>query len=312
MLLVNKEKEAGQKWGMAAGFMAYILWGILPFYWKAVGKVAPLSVLSYRVVWSFVFMLVILLIGGKWSQFMAEVKEVVSNHRRLLAIVAASLLVTTNWFIFIFSVSSGKVIDASLGYYMNPLVNVVLATLFLKERLGRGELIACLLAALGVVLLAIQSGVVPWSSIAMAVTFSLYGLIKKVAAVSSMTGLTLETAIIAPFAFIYLVFLSSEGFMSFDLKLNLLLVGAGIVTAIPLFLFAEATKNISYILVGFLQYIAPTLMLIAAVFQFNETFAVPQLLAFGLIWVGILIFTASNILLLRKNKQRTGLAKNDI
>lgn len=297
---------------MTAGLLAYILWGVLPFYWKAVGSVSPLSVLSYRVVWSFVFMMVILIIGGKWSSFIKEAKEVVSNHRRLLAIVAAALLVTTNWFIFIFSVSSGKVIDASLGYYMNPLVNVVLATVFLKERLGRGELIACLLAALGVVLLAIQSGAVPWSSIAMAVTFSLYGLIKKIAAVSSMTGLTLETAIVAPFALSYLVFYSPEGFMSFDLGLNLLLIGAGIVTAIPLFLFAEATKNISYILVGFLQYIAPTLMLIAAVFQFKETFATPQLIAFGLIWLGILIFTASNILLLRKNKQLSHSKKVDI
>lgn len=297
-----KEKVSRQKWGVIAGFLAYTLWGILPFYWKAVGSVSPLSVLSYRVVWSCVFMLVVLLVGGKWSSFVAETQEVIRNHRRLLAIVAAALLVTTNWFIFIFSVNSGKVIDASLGYYMNPLVNVVLATLFLKERLGRGELIACLLAAIGVVLLAFQSGVVPWSSLAMAVTFSLYGLIKKVAAVSSMTGLTLETAIVTPFALGYLIFASPEGFMTFDVSLNLLLIGAGIVTAIPLFLFAEATKNISYILVGFLQYIAPTLMLIAAVFQFGETFAGPQLIAFGLIWLGILIFTTSNILLLRKAK----------
>ncbi|WP_314064289.1 EamA family transporter RarD [uncultured Vagococcus sp.] len=300
---MNEENVSRQKWGMLAGLMAYVLWGILPFYWKAVGSVSPLSVLSYRIVWSFAFMMVILIVSGKWFSFIKEVKAVLRNHRRLLAIVAAALLVTTNWFIFIFSVSSGKVIDASLGYYMNPLVNVVLATVFLKERLGRGELIACLLAALGVVLLAFQSGVVPWSSIAMAVTFSLYGLIKKVAAVSSMTGLTLETAIVAPFALVYLFFFSAEGFMSFGLSLNLLLIGAGIVTAIPLFLFAEAAKNISYILVGFLQYIAPTLMLIAAIFQFKETFALPQLLAFGLIWLGILIFTGSNILVLRKNKQ---------
>jgi chloramphenicol-sensitive protein RarD len=194
------------------------------------------------------------------------------------------------------------VIDASLGYYMNPLVNVVLATVILKERLGRGELIACLLATAGVILLTVQSGHMPWSSIAMAVTFSLYGLIKKTASVSSLTGLTIETAIIAPLAFIYLVFFSAEGFMAFDLKINLLLVGAGVVTAIPLFLFAEAAKNISYILVGFLQYIAPTLMLLAAIFQFGETFSAPQIIAFSFIWIGIIIFTGTNILTLRKNK----------
>lgn len=299
---VGLENKTNPKWGLIAGLAAYTMWGILPFYWKAVGEVSPLSVLSYRVVWSFVFMIVVLFVTKAFNSFWQETLSVLKDNKRLLAIVVASLLVTTNWFIFIFSVSHGKVIDASLGYYMNPLVNVLLATIFLKERLGRAELVACLLAASGVILLTVQSGHMPWSSIAMAVTFSLYGLIKKIANVNSLTGLTLETAIITPFALIYLLFFSAEGFMTFDLKLNLLLIGAGIVTAIPLFLFAEAAKNISYILVGFLQYIAPTLMLIAAVFQFKETFVLPQILAFSCIWIGILIFTASNIMVLRKRK----------
>ena len=185
---------------------------------------------------------------------------------------------------------------------MNPLVNVLLATIILKERLGRAEWLACLLAGLGVVLLTIQSGHVPFTSIAMAVTFSLYGLIKKVAKVNSLTGLTIETALIAPLALIYLVFFSQEGFMNFDLNITILLVGAGVVTAIPLFLFAEAAKNLSYVLVGFLQYIASTLMLVAAIFKFNETFTIPQLTAFSCIWLGILIFTGSNLLLLRKRR----------
>ncbi|MGF2055213.1 EamA family transporter RarD [Vagococcus fluvialis] len=296
------EEKTNPKWGLTAGLLAYILWGVLPFYWKAVGVVSAISILSYRVLWSFVFMIVVLLLTKKWPSFWQEVKELFDNKKRLIAIIIAAILITTNWFIFIFSVSSGKVIDASLGYYMNPLVNVVLATVILKERLGRGELIACLLATAGVILLTVQSGHMPWSSIAMAVTFSLYGLIKKTASVSSLTGLTIETAIIAPFAFIYLVFFSAEGFMAFDLKINLLLVGAGVVTAIPLFLFAEAAKNISYILVGFLQYIAPTLMLLAAIFQFGETFSAPQIIAFSFIWIGIIIFTGTNILTLRKNK----------
>ncbi|MBO0476381.1 EamA family transporter RarD [Vagococcus sp. DIV0080] len=296
------EEKTNPKWGLIAGLLAYVLWGVLPFYWKAVGEVSALSILCYRVLWSFVFMLIVLLITKKLSRFWCEVREIIKNKKRLLAIIMAALLITANWFIFIFSVSSGKVIDASLGYYINPLVNVVLATVILKERLGRGELIACLLATVGVVLLAIQSGQMPWSSLAMAVTFSLYGLIKKTASVSSLTGLTIETAIMAPFAFIYLVFYSSEGFMAFDFKINLLLIGAGVVTAIPLFLFAEAAKNISYILVGFLQYIAPTLMLVAAIWQFGETFSTPQMIAFSFIWLGILIFTGTSVLSLRKNK----------
>lgn len=304
------ESKKNPRWGLIAGFSAYVMWGILPFYWKALGSVSPLSVLCYRIVWSFVFMLFALGISRTFSAFWQETLALLKNKKRLLAIILAALLVTTNWFLFIFSVSNGKVIDASLGYYMNPLVNVLLATLFLKERLGRAELVACLLAALGVILLAVESGYVPWASIAMAVTFSLYGLIKKIANVSSLTGLTLETAVIAPLAFIYLIFFSPEGFMQFEWSISLLLIGAGVVTAIPLFLFAEATKNISYILVGFLQYIAPTLMLIAAVFQFNETFVLPQLLAFSCIWIGILIFTISNILLLRKNHLTTNKKKS--
>lgn len=299
------KEESNTKWGVIAGILAYLLWGVLPFYWKAVSEVSPLSVLCYRIVWSFVFMIVVLLVTNKLTFFYQEVLKLIRDKKRLIAIISAAILITVNWFIFIFSVSSGKVIDASLGYYMNPLVNVLLATLFLKERLNRGEMLACSLAALGVILLAVQSGHVPWSSLAMAVTFSLYGLIKKIAQVDSLTGLTIETALIAPFAFIYLVFFSVEGFMTFDFKINLLLVGAGVVTAIPLFLFAEAAKNISYVLVGFLQYIAPTLMLVAAVFQFGETFSIPQLTAFSFIWLGIIIFTGTNIVVkkreIRKN-----------
>ena len=300
---MEETTKQNPKWGLTAGLLAYILWGVLPFYWKAVGDVSALSILCYRVVWSFVFMLLVLFVTRNYSAFWSETKTLFRNKKRFLAILLAAILVTTNWFIFIFSVSSGKVIDASLGYYMNPLVNVLLATLILKETLGRSELIACLLAAVGVVFLAVETGQVPWASIAMAVTFSLYGLIKKVANVTSLTGLTIETALITPFAFIYLVWFSKEGFMTFDLNTNLLLIGAWVVTAIPLFLFAEAAKNISYILVGFLQYIAPTLMLIAAVFQFNESFSLAQMLAFSCIWLGILIFTVTNVTLLRKNKK---------
>ncbi|MGO2100888.1 EamA family transporter RarD [Vagococcus salmoninarum] len=301
---MNKDKKiSNQQWGMIAGILAYAMWGVLPFYWKSLSSVAPLAVLSYRVIWSCGFMLLVLVLSRQVTNFVSETQELLKNQRRLLAVVAGAVLVTTNWFIFIFTVSNGKVIDASLGYYMNPLVNVLLATVFLKERLGRGELMACGLAALGVSLLAISTGAIPWSSLAMAVTFSAYGLLKKVAKVSSLTGLTIETAIIAPFALIYVVFFSKAGFMSYSLPINLLLVGAGVVTAIPLFLFAETTKRLPYILVGFLQYIAPTLMLLGAVFQFNESFAWPQLLGFSCIWLGILVFTYSKVLFYKKSKR---------
>lgn len=303
-VFLNQEQVQNQKKGLISGLIAYILWGVLPLYWKSVGEVSALSILCYRIFWSFIFMVVVLVISGKTRAFIAETKALLQDHKRVIAIILAALLVSANWFIFIFSIGSGHVVEASLGYYINPLVNVVLATVFLKERLGRAEFIACLLAATGVLVLAIESGTIPWASLAMALTFSLYGLIKKIAQVSSFTGLTLETLVMTPFAIIYLLFFSKEGFMMFDLPINLLLIGSGIVTAIPLFLFAEAAKNISYILLGFLQYIAPTLMLISAVFLFNESFEMPQLLAFGSIWIGIAIFTTSNILALKRNRMR--------
>ena len=300
---MKQEQAVKPKWGIFAGAAAYFSWGVLPFYWKALAHIPPLTVLSYRMIWSCAFMVVVLLVSRQMSAFLVETRAIFANKKRLAAIIAAAVLVTTNWFVFIFSVSSGKVIDASLGYYMNPLVNVLLATLFLKERLGRAEAFACLVASVGVILLAIQSGAVPWASLTMALTFSLYGFIKKQAQVSSLTGLTLETALITPFALIYLLAFSELGLMSFGLSSNLLLIGAGVVTAIPLFLFAEATKNISFILVGFLQYLAPTLMLLGAIFQFHETFNATQMFAFSWIWLGIAIFTWSNIVTWRKFKR---------
>lgn len=299
---MKEEHIQNQKKGFIAGLTAYVMWGVLPFYWKSLGEVSALSILCYRIFWSFIFMIAILVISGKFNQFLVETKALVRDRKRGIAIILAAILISVNWFIFIFSVGSGQVIEASLGYYINPLVNVVLATVFLKERLGRAEFVACLLAALGVFALALQNGVIPWSSLAMAVTFSLYGLIKKVAKVSSFTGLTLETLVMMPFAILFLLFFSPEGFMTFSAPINLLVMGAGIVTAIPLFLFAEAAKNISYILLGFLQYIAPTLMLLSAVFLFKETFELPQLVAFSSIWVGILIFATSNIMTLKRNR----------
>ncbi|TFJ41151.1 protein RarD [Carnobacterium divergens] len=297
---MNNHSEQNEKKGLLSGIGAYLIWGVLPLYWKALGSVSPLSVLSYRIIWSFVFMLVVLCVTRKWKNFKVEALMVIKDKKRRRAIILAALFITVNWFIFIFTVTSGNVVEASLGYYINPLANILIATLFLKERLSRIEKIACVLATIGVVGLAIQTGAIPWAALAMATTFSLYGLIKKQASVSSLTGLTLETSIMAPIAMIYLCFFAPAGFMSYSPSINLLAIGAGVVTAIPLFLFAEAAKNISYILLGFLQYIGPTLMLISAVFLFNETFAGPQLLAFGCIWLGILLFTINNLVLLRK------------
>ncbi|WP_229677497.1 EamA family transporter RarD [Enterococcus wangshanyuanii] len=282
-----------------------MFWGVIPIYWKLMPMVDPLDILCYRIVWSFLFMLIYIFATKKWTLFLTEVKSVLKEKKKLFAIICAAILISLNWFTFIYTVSQGHVTQASLGYYMNPLVNVLLATLILKEKLNRSGMIACGLALTGVILLTVQTGQLPLAPLVMAVTFSFYGLIKKGVTVSSYTGLTIETFVILPLALIYLVFFSKQGFMNYEVSTNMLLVGAGVVTAIPLLLFAEAAKKISYIILGFIQYVGPTLMLLSALFLYHEPYSAEQFMAFGCIWLGIAVFTYGNIYAYRKEKQFT-------
>lgn len=281
--------------GVLFGFAAYVFWGIVPLYWKLIQGVGSLDILCYRVIWSFIFVGIYLLIAGKFRSFLAECRALWQDKRKLFAVICAAILISINWGTFIYTVNAGQVTQASLGYYMNPLVNVLLAMLILKEPLSRTGKIACLFAFIGVVLLTVQTGRIPVASLVMAFSFSIYGLIKKGVTLSSTTGLTIETFVILPFALLYLFFGSSEGFMTYDFSTNLLLAGAGIITAIPLLLFAEAAKRISYIVLGFIQYINPTIMLLMAVFLFHEPYTPEQFMAFGFIWLGIAVFTYGNI-----------------
>lgn len=282
--------------GLIYGITAYVLWGIIPIYWKLLPNVAALDLLCYRVVWSLVLMAVYLGVTGNFGAFKKESQQLFSSKRNTVTILLAAIFITINWGTFIYSVSIGEVQSASLGYYINPLLNVVFATLYLKEPLTRSAKIASLLALIGVIILTIQNGQPPYLALVMAFAFSLYGLTKKRLVISSTTGLTLETAIIFPLALIFLLFFSAKGFMQYDLKTNLLLIGAGIITAVPLLLFAEAAKRLSYITLGFIQYINPTIMLLMAIFLFKEPYALPQFAAFGFIWLGILVFVGANII----------------
>lgn len=286
--------------GLVYGFSAYILWGILPLYWKLLGNVGPIDTLFYRILWSLIFMVLYLAIARKIPSFIAEVKELIKSRRNTLAIIAAAIFISLNWGIFIYTVSIDQVQQASLGYYINPLLNVLAGALYLKEPLSRPAKLASLSAFAGVVILTLQTGVFPWKSILLAASFCLYGLTKKQLQLSATTSITLETLIIAPIGLIYLFFFSKTGFMNYPMQTNLLLIGAGIVTAIPLLLFATAVKKLSYITVGFIQYINPTIMLLMAIFLFHEPYELPQFIAFAFIWLGILIFVAGNLIESRK------------
>lgn len=291
--------------GLVYGFGAYIIWGILPLYWKLLGNVGPVDILSYRIIWSLIFMTIYLVGWRKFPTFIREVRELLKSKRSTLAIIVAAIFISLNWGIYIYTVSIGQVQQASLGYYINPLLNVLVGALYFKEPLTKHAVLASLAALAGVVLLTIQTGVFPFNSIFLATSFCLYGLTKKQLHLSAATSITLETLIIAPLALIYLFFVSPVGFMQYTGSTNLLLMGAGIVTAIPLLLFATAVKKLSYITIVFLQYINPTIMLIMAIFLFHEPYSLPQFIAFAFIWLGILIFVVGNLIQLRKKELRT-------
>ncbi|WP_192869502.1 EamA family transporter RarD [Lentibacillus sediminis] len=284
-----------EKLGMIYAASAYLLWGFLPIYWKLADAAPPGEILAHRIVWSFIFMLIIIIISRKWTSFLGESKALLKNKKRLAGITAASVFISLNWLTFIWAVNSDYVIQASLGYYINPLVSILLGILVLKERTTRRQNVSFILAGIGVVYLTVSFGVFPWVSLVLALSFAFYGLLKKQIDVSAMTGLTIETMIVTPLALIYLFVLPETAFSLADpvSTLNLLLMGAGVATAIPLLLFASGAKKIPLGLVGFLQYIAPTIMLILGVFLYNEPFTSAHLVAFILIWFALFLYMSS-------------------
>ncbi|MCY1106313.1 EamA family transporter RarD [Shouchella clausii] len=294
--------QKGDKLGIVAASGSYFIWGLLPLYWALLKHLPSLDILMYRIAFAFVFIAMLLLFSKQKAHYRTELKWVFTNGRVFMSIFTASILISLNWFIFIFAVSGEKVVDASLGYYINPLLNVVLATLFLKEKLSKAEVAAVASAAIGVLLLIIIGGHIPWASFGMALTFCLYGFIKRAAPLSATGGLFIETLLVVPVALCYFAFFTAYPLTSFAPLTIALLVGAGVVTAVPLLLFSYGAKRISFSLIGFLQYVAPTLMLLLGIFVFGEPFSIVQFFAFFFIWVGLVVFTSSRLLGHRQQK----------
>ncbi|MGP4106242.1 EamA family transporter RarD [Virgibacillus sp. L01] len=277
----------------AAG--AYLLWGFLPAYWKLIDQVPPDEILAHRILWSFIFMIIVVIVVQKWYLFLKECIIILNDKKKLTGITFASIAISINWLTFIWAVNNEHVIQASLGYYINPLVSILLGMIVLKETLTRGQMLSFLLAAVGVINLTISYGVFPWVSLLLAFSFAIYGLLKKTVDVSAMFGLTIETLIVTPIALIYLLSIpdSSLAADSMFSSFGLLLFGAGVVTAIPLLLFASGAKQIPLSMIGFLQYIAPTIMLLLGVFVYQETFSLAHFISFALIWIALIIYMAS-------------------
>ncbi|CAM3966227.1 EamA family transporter RarD [Mesobacillus thioparans] len=283
-----------QQAGVLYAAFSYILWGILPVYWKLLQHVNADEILANRVFWSFFFVILILLLNKKWSLFTGTLLGLSQNKKQLAALAIASILISINWFIYIWAVNSDQMIEASLGYYINPLVSVLLGMVFLKERLSMLQYVSFLLAAIGVLIMTISYGQFPWIALSLAISFGLYGLAKKLIKVDSSVGLALETLVVMPLSAIYIGYLVSQGtnsLFSGSWTTTLLLAGAGAATAVPLLFFAKGAQRIPLATLGILQYIAPTLTLILGVFVYHETFSSVHLLAFTFIWSALILYS---------------------
>lgn len=290
------EEQEMVKKGLASAIGAYVLWGILPIYWKLVGDVPAQEVIAHRIVWSLLFMLAVVVVMNRRQQLYAETRQLLAAPARLLALVMGTIFITVNWSLFVWAVNDGRVIETSLGYYVSPLISILLGILFFRERLSLGQTIAVILAASGVFYMTMNFGSVPWVAIGLALSFGLYGLCKKRAGLSPITSITLETLIVAPFALLYLLSLDIQGIGSFaSLSLtSLFLVGGGIVTPIPLLLFANGANRLSLTVLGFVQYVAPTISLLLGIFLYHEAFTTVHAVSFGFIWAALLAFSLAD------------------
>lgn len=276
--------------GLAAALGAYGFWGLAPLFFKLLADVRADEIIAHRVVWSVIFLFAVLLLrrGRRLWEHMRISPKVFG------ALAVSGSLVAVNWLIFVFAVNSDRVLSTSLGYFINPLVSVLLGTLVLRERLGRTQTMAVLLAAAGTVYLAVMSGSLPWLSLGLAFSFALYGLVRKITDVGPMVGLFWETLLMAPLAMAWLYHLELEGEMVFrtgSSGRDILLAATGLVTVIPLLLFANAARRLPLTTLGVMQYLAPSITFCMAVFGFNEPFTVNHGIAFGCIWAGLAVFT---------------------
>ena len=278
-----------KKIGVLCALFAFGFWGGVPFYFKAVGHVHPVEILCHRVVWTVPLTVLILTFARGWD----EVKSSIRIPGVLPTLCLTACLVALNWLTFIYAVTTGRVLQSSLGYFINPLVNVVLGMIFLRERLRPLQAAAVLLAAAGTVIMTVSHGSLPWISLVLAFSFSLYGFFRKTVRIEAVGGLFVETGLLFVPAVVFLLFLDSQGGLSFG-RLNwhttLLLVAAGFVNTLPLISFTVAARRLRFTTVGLFQYLTPSIHFTLAVFVFRETFTPVHLVTFGLIWLGLALF----------------------
>lgn len=278
--------------GVLAALTAFTIWGLAPLYFKAVGSVPPVQIVAHRVLWSALFLAVVLALWPGVGGF-RSIARLRSQPQLLRLLALTALLTGSNWLVFVWAIAAGRLVEASLGYFINPLVSVLLGRIFLGERLRALQKLAVALAAAGVLWRIVQVGSLPWIALFLALTFGFYGLLRKRAPIDAASGLFVETLITAPLALVYLGWLAAQGSLAFGhgAPTDWLLPAAGVLTAVPLMLFAVGAQRLPLATVGFLQYIAPTLNFALAVLVFREPFDAGQLLGFALIWAALALYS---------------------
>lgn len=290
------------KAGVLFALAAYSMWGIAPMYFKLLTEIPALEILMHRVVWSVLVLCVLLFIRKKFGQ----VKSAIKDPKIILTLLISGMLLGVNWLVFIWAVNNDHLLDASLGYFINPLFNVLLARLFLRETLNRLQLLAVLVAVTGVTLLVFSYGQVPWIALTLAISFSLYGLLRKKVAVDSMPGLLIESSLMLPAALLYWLMAdtSSGNMLVNDLDLNVILLCAGAVTTAPLLCFTAAARRIRYTTLGFFQYIGPSIMFLLAVTYYQEPLDTARVITFVFVWSALLIYVYDSLRTYRKTKMK--------
>ncbi|HEY2140153.1 MAG TPA: EamA family transporter RarD [Chthoniobacterales bacterium] len=288
---------------MIAGVAAFATWGLIPVYWKLLSAIPASEILAHRFVWTTTFLVGLLSFQRRWP----EVRQATRSRRALLYCFASGLAISVNWLFFIWAVNAGRVIETSLGYFMTPLVNVLFGAMFLRERLSRWQLVSVFLALVGVLNLTLGYGKFPWLAVTLCVSFGLYGLLRKKSGVRPIPGLFLETALLAPIAVGYLIYLQRAGsgaLNSSSWSFVLLLVSTGVVTGLPLVWFGHAARHLRLTTLGFLQYLSPSCSFFLGVFLYHEAFTRAHLITFSFIWVALVIFTSEAIWRWRSGRER--------
>jgi chloramphenicol-sensitive protein RarD len=309
MLRKASTSKSEETSAVLAALAAFVTWGLIPGYWKMLRAVPATEILAHRYVWTMMFLTGLL----TWQRRWPEVRSIARARRALGFCLVSGCIISINWFLFIWAVNIGRIIETSLGYFMTPLVNVLFGALFLGERLTRVQITSVCLAAVGVLNLTFGYGHSPWVAMLLCVSFGIYGLLRKQSGTAAIPGLFFETVLLAPIAMTYLALLQTRGHLAFASDgwwVSTLLLTTGVVTAVPLVWFGHAARHLRLTTLGFLQYLSPTCSFLLGVFVYHEPFSHAHLITFSLIWAALIVFTVEAITRLRADRRRAVLAES--